>query len=724
MKGCFRRWTAVPGLVTSAVMARFTDDGAQGDRIMEDTMALGRHLAVALLVTLMLLVTTAIAQTEYEQLRLPALRLLGAQIDVGQQEAARDSLRAYLDRYPRDAVMQYNLACMVALDGDLEQALERLDIALAAGYRDVHRLVRDPDLNDLHDDPRLHAILDSLKANGRATMLDRQFDLTEGEWSDWRPLFLDAPGAVPGPEDAQARVRYDVESLIVDFTLPTGGADEVFFTVSAPHNLQDFETSRWSEFQARLDGDGSLARTARDGRRRPLAAAGRLARTDDGWRLTLPWRALHPDRPPVELFFGLNLTLRRDGPAPRPRWSLVRDPFVGSAIHDRRAYLPAALDPGWTPAQLVTGRLERYFVVGDTLSVELGQQGLPGGNYTYRWHVRAGDAALDTTVVIAGDADLSYMTQPLDLRALPRGWFDLSASITTPDGRHFTWQDRGFRLSPDWFLERRDVLEEVPAAERAALQYHLFRVLRNQDQVQPDDDPTPLADAVQAVDRLLERWRRTGHLLAMDAGVQEAAFPVTSTSLQPCQLVMPPQGRRTGCPVVVAVTDDPALSDTLATYLADGADPERPVVYVVIATSDDSGDVNAAASVILAAAGWARQLVASNELHLAAVGTSADLGLRALALAPESWQSALLVAGPAFNPWVLGSPDTNARLLGLALADLPVFLVMPPEPSPSSSALAAAMQAHVAGISIVRRDQALETPAVWADRILARPFGR
>ncbi len=48
----------------------------------------------------------------------------------------------------------YNAACCHALDGKVDLALVRLDAAIAAGFRDVELLEKDPDLASLHGDPR------------------------------------------------------------------------------------------------------------------------------------------------------------------------------------------------------------------------------------------------------------------------------------------------------------------------------------------------------------------------------------------------------------------------------------------------------------------------------------------------------------------------------------------------------------------------------------------
>ena len=54
---------------------------------------------------------------------------------------------------PRNPLVFYNLACDHALNGEVARAAEALEEALALGYRDFQWLARDPDLDQLRQDP-------------------------------------------------------------------------------------------------------------------------------------------------------------------------------------------------------------------------------------------------------------------------------------------------------------------------------------------------------------------------------------------------------------------------------------------------------------------------------------------------------------------------------------------------------------------------------------------
>ena len=61
--------------------------------------------------------------------------------------------------FPERPVVWYNLACTFSRLGHIEAAFETLDRALKLGYRRLRRLVSDPDLRPLRDDPRYQRLL-------------------------------------------------------------------------------------------------------------------------------------------------------------------------------------------------------------------------------------------------------------------------------------------------------------------------------------------------------------------------------------------------------------------------------------------------------------------------------------------------------------------------------------------------------------------------------------
>ena len=58
--------------------------------------------------------------------------------------------------------MRYNVACLYAVAGRTERALECLEEALAMGFGNRAWLERDPDLDSVREEPRFHAVLERM----------------------------------------------------------------------------------------------------------------------------------------------------------------------------------------------------------------------------------------------------------------------------------------------------------------------------------------------------------------------------------------------------------------------------------------------------------------------------------------------------------------------------------------------------------------------------------
>ncbi|MCL4220812.1 MAG: PDZ domain-containing protein [Phycisphaerales bacterium] len=61
---------------------------------------------------------------------------------------------------PGNFTVHFNLACVRAVQGDADEAMQHLVDAVKTGFVDAYQLRRDPSLASLQNDPRLHAMLD------------------------------------------------------------------------------------------------------------------------------------------------------------------------------------------------------------------------------------------------------------------------------------------------------------------------------------------------------------------------------------------------------------------------------------------------------------------------------------------------------------------------------------------------------------------------------------
>ena len=85
-----------------------------------------------------------------------------ASFRVGRREEGLHWGSRAVDFDPQDAGVAYNVACLFAVAGERERALDLLEEAVAAGFGNREWLERDPDLQSIRDDPRFAPLLGSL----------------------------------------------------------------------------------------------------------------------------------------------------------------------------------------------------------------------------------------------------------------------------------------------------------------------------------------------------------------------------------------------------------------------------------------------------------------------------------------------------------------------------------------------------------------------------------
>mgnify|MGYP001423376207 CR=1 FL=1 len=84
----------------------------------------------------------------------------------GVEEPVRRVMRV-LDDLPENPVVRYNLACALALNGQPQEAFYHLVVLYEAGWTDLVRHIRDPDLASLRELPRYAELQDALLAKYR-----------------------------------------------------------------------------------------------------------------------------------------------------------------------------------------------------------------------------------------------------------------------------------------------------------------------------------------------------------------------------------------------------------------------------------------------------------------------------------------------------------------------------------------------------------------------------
>lgn len=78
---------------------------------------------------------------------------------VGRQSEGLEWGHRAVEIDPEDAGVRYNVACLFAVAGQRDRAIELLESAVAAGFGNREWLARDPDLAAIRDDPRFQTLL-------------------------------------------------------------------------------------------------------------------------------------------------------------------------------------------------------------------------------------------------------------------------------------------------------------------------------------------------------------------------------------------------------------------------------------------------------------------------------------------------------------------------------------------------------------------------------------
>ncbi len=96
----------------------------------------------------------------------PRALYIGAQAlcELGDRQRSAQWARQALELDPDDSGVLYNVACVYALQGETEQALECLERSVTSGLAQKEWIENDSDLNSLRAHPRFTALLQRLKA--------------------------------------------------------------------------------------------------------------------------------------------------------------------------------------------------------------------------------------------------------------------------------------------------------------------------------------------------------------------------------------------------------------------------------------------------------------------------------------------------------------------------------------------------------------------------------
>ncbi|HUT32226.1 MAG TPA: HEAT repeat domain-containing protein [Planctomycetota bacterium] len=87
------------------------------------------------------------------------IHLGNSHLERSEYDKALEQYKKALELEPKNSIALYNVACTYSRMKKLEEALDALERCIEAGYRDVGWMEKDPDLDNLRDEPRYKALV-------------------------------------------------------------------------------------------------------------------------------------------------------------------------------------------------------------------------------------------------------------------------------------------------------------------------------------------------------------------------------------------------------------------------------------------------------------------------------------------------------------------------------------------------------------------------------------
>ncbi len=654
-------------------------------------------------------------------------------------DGAAATARRFLERFPDDGDMAYNLACVETRRGAIAEAWPAIERALASPTADPRQAESDADLDPLRSDPRFARLLADARSRLCARAETARIVLREGYPGGDLPL-LPNDGSPPDTAGPVVTVRLEAnargltlrgrvqDSHFRDRTQPWRNGDGFRVTIVAPpaRGGSGFDGERSFGFGFGLQDRRWIgAFIEADGVTTPLHVlepAPKVRFTPDGrtafYTIQVPWASLAPYAPPVDTLLGVNVSYLSVGnDRVRRIAALVPDPALGSEGSPRwRRYAPVTLRPSDRSLPRLTGAVTNAVVTDAPLGITLAAWLPQPLVATVRVEIL--DLANRSVVAPGGDditadanAGLNVWQRTADLSSLPSGPFRVRAILATSGLDTLRWQTELLRLDPAWTTSARSAAAQAPPTEQPSLDYRLDAIISELAAREPRALPSRLTATLLETGRLLQQLERAGTVLP-DSGVFLAAWRDAAGALRPCPVRIPSGFNRAR----------PHRLLLLAT--GRGPDAGRTAMIIInrlrlpgdlVVAAPELPDAGPAASAADAAAAlrWIRALAPPGETCLAGLdGGAADALALSLTL-PELCDRVLLVVGTGVEPWTGTTPVALAAALRArpntlpytvleAGSDAPPFASAPaPAPGEPAAARDIAGLLRAAGLRVV-----------------------
>jgi hypothetical protein len=612
---------------------------------------------------------------------------------AGEFATAMDLASAYLDRFPADAAMHYNRACLRVAKGDLEAAWRDFARAVELGFDDFTAAAADADLGALVADPRFAALRAQRTAELARSARQRRVALTAGRWSTAGALEPMPAGATPGGVTGRLELRFNQGALELRLRardpafrpgLPWRGASGLFVTLGARPDTGGFRLpeARTYAFGDRRGGGVGAVLLPRPEERwqrvAELAPKVRFGPPDSVFiAVRIPWTSLPTYHPLTDPVLGLNVAYRTaDAAGGLRRLVLLPDPGLARAGAGERG-VELELRQGELSIPGLAGRVSGTIVGDEPLELEL-----------VAWVPTAGPGRLeirftdirDRSVLRGGPhreeidlpAGLAAWSRRADLSSLPTGPFLITARLKLPDETELSWSTQLLHLEDGWLDRAWDRLAIVSAPERPTVRYRLDAIETALASHDPRDDPGPLATTIVETGQLLARAERSGTIVP-PGGPFLAVFPGPSGLDHLCTVHLPEEYRRdsTSAPVGLMVLTEIAGSEaTLGATIAQLLDGDPDLLVLVPHAGPRPAAPADAAATAAACIAWARTFFGAADPLLAGIDAGAGTALRVSLDPAVELAGVLLLTGVDFEPWPDADAGEVARRLAAGRRDL------------------------------------------------------
>ncbi len=677
--------------------------------LRQNRLAAGFILAVSILAA-PLTASPASAEPDKQE-------LAGEIIDLMRQERRTEALplcRTYTDRFPHDAAMLYNLACLENMTGHSDEAVATFTRAVAAGFDDFRMAFSDPDLASLKYHPdmidlsRKHQIRLSQLASAKAETLSWQ------AVSHPIPLATDQAGI--SSSDPEIRMTWTPVGLDIelraaglwaglvgpDNLAPWNGGSGLVFTLGLPDSEgpEKYLTSNFFLFAFGMEKGtpvGAVYLTGQDRWQTISELQPKIRQDADDHlelRATIPWASILPYNPLVDDMLGFNAAVRLIDGNNQPMASLLPDPaafrprsderriallkfqissvsedfFIGKLSSTISGTEPVAFDLIVVSRKEGVGRLTIDFLGGPDQSL------LPGGQVTES---------------IEFDPGLNRLTRQADFTALKTGAYVIKTELTFPSGRSQTWGSSVLQLAPGWKEEFIARIDKLDPQERLTALYYFESIDRAVTDHHPRRGPGTIAATLDELSRLLDNSDKGGTILP-DRGSFLAVYPGPEGDTRLCYIYFP-SGWKIAArlnPVLILTTASGTAGaianrigrnyeqGRLMPTLKGGPDEGFPVYLVSSLGPPDGrkadrpqGNLQAETEACL---DWTRDTFKSPAISMAGVDRSAEAALRFAKTRPEALKAMMIFAGSNLEPWPQADADFIIRQLAGFPPGLPV----------------------------------------------------